>query len=75
MTCALPIVSIMCLNSCYGRKLVMPPGKGECTTCEWNGTAKAHIRHVYQKLDIHTREELFALVEEVRIQKKSLSIA
>lgn len=31
--------------------------------CVANGTAKAHIRHVYQKLDIHTREELFALVE------------
>lgn len=28
-----------------------------------NGTAKAHIRHVYQKLDIHSREELFELVE------------
>ena len=24
-----------------------------------NGTAKAHVRHVYQKLDIHTRQELF----------------
>ena len=24
-----------------------------------NGTAKAHIRHIYQKLDIHSREELF----------------
>lgn len=31
-----------------------------------NGTAKAHIRHVYQKLDIHTRDELFALVEKAR---------
>lgn len=30
--------------------------------CVANGTAKAHIRHVYQKLDIHTREELFAMV-------------
>lgn len=29
--------------------------------CIANGTAKAHIRHVYQKLDIHTREELFGL--------------
>lgn len=28
-----------------------------------NGTAKAHIRHIYQKLDIHSREELFALVD------------
>ena len=24
-----------------------------------NGTAKAHVRHIYQKLDIHSREELF----------------
>ncbi len=31
--------------------------------CVANGTAKAHIRHVYQKLDIHAREELFAMVE------------
>ena len=30
--------------------------------CVANGTAKAHIRHVYQKLDIHTREELFERV-------------
>ena len=28
-----------------------------------HGTAKAHIRHVYQKLDVHAREELFELVE------------
>ena len=32
-----------------------------------NGTAKSHIRHVYQKLDIHSREELFALVERARV--------
>lgn len=24
-----------------------------------NGTAKAHIRHIYRKLDIHSREELY----------------
>ena len=34
--------------------------------CVANGTAKAHIRHVYQKLDIHTREELFAMVGAAR---------
>ena len=34
--------------------------------CVANGTAKAHIRHVYQKLDIHAREELFAQVEQAR---------
>lgn len=28
-----------------------------------NGTAKAHVRHIYQKLDIHSREELFALID------------
>ena len=27
-----------------------------------NGTAKAHIRHVYQKLGIHSREELYEMV-------------
>ena len=26
-----------------------------------NGTAKSHIRHVYKKLDVHSRAELFAL--------------
>ena len=30
--------------------------------CVAHGTAKAHIRHVYQKLDVHAREELFELV-------------
>ncbi len=35
----------------------------EAELCVANGTAKAHIRHVYQKLDIHTREELFELVD------------
>lgn len=34
--------------------------------CVANGTAKAHIRHVYQKLGIHTREELFERVEKAR---------
>ena len=28
-----------------------------------NGTAKAHIRHIYQKFDVNTREELFTAVE------------
>lgn len=27
-----------------------------------NGTAKAHVRHIYQKLGIHTRRELFDLL-------------
>lgn len=27
-----------------------------------NGTAKAHIRHIYQKLDIHSREELHTML-------------
>ncbi len=29
-----------------------------------NGTAKAHVRHIYQKMDIHSREELFDLVDD-----------
>lgn len=37
--------------------------------CVAHGTAKAHIRHVYQKLDVHTREELFDLVEEEKSSK------
>lgn len=28
-----------------------------------NGTAKAHVRHIYQKFDIHSREELFEKLE------------
>lgn len=28
-----------------------------------NGTAKAHIRHIYQKLDIHSRKELFDMLD------------
>ena len=28
-----------------------------------NGTAKSHIRHVYKKLGVHSREELFELME------------
>lgn len=29
-----------------------------------NGTAKAHIRHIYQKLEVNNRDELFHTVEE-----------
>ena len=29
------------------------------------GTAKAHIRHIYQKLDVHDRSELFELMRAV----------
>lgn len=28
-----------------------------------NGTAKTHIRHIYRKLDIHSREELYDMLE------------
>lgn len=34
----------------------------ECELIIANGTVKAHIRHVYQKLGIHSRDELFALL-------------
>ena len=27
-----------------------------------NGTAKAHVRHIYQKFGIHSREELFEVL-------------
>lgn len=37
-------------------------GDIERELCVAYGTAKAHIRHVYRKLDIHSREELFELV-------------
>lgn len=29
------------------------------------GTAKAHIRHIYRKLDVHDREELFDLMRDI----------
>ena len=32
--------------------------------CISEGTARSHIRHVYQKCDIHSRDELFALVQD-----------
>ncbi|MFR3272808.1 MAG: LuxR C-terminal-related transcriptional regulator [Slackia sp.] len=34
-----------------------------------NGTAKAHVRHIYQKLDIHTRQELFDMLGVVDNEK------
>ncbi len=34
-----------------------------------NGTAKAHVRHIYQKLNIHSREELFKMLANTDIQK------
>ncbi|HIT51184.1 MAG TPA: helix-turn-helix transcriptional regulator [Candidatus Aveggerthella excrementigallinarum] len=30
-----------------------------------NNTAKTHIRHIYRKLDVHSRDELVALLEEL----------
>ena len=35
-----------------------------------NGTVKAHIRHIYQKLDIHSREELFEILDTQTCEKK-----
>ena len=32
-----------------------------------NSTAKAHIHNIYQKLDIHSQQELINLVEDVEI--------
>lgn len=31
-----------------------------------NGTAKSHIRHIYAKLDVHAREDVVEMVEELR---------
>lgn len=31
-----------------------------------NNTAKTHIRHIYRKLDVHSRDELVALLGEMR---------
>ena len=31
-------------------------------------TAKAHIRHIYTKLDVHTQQELLRLVERVGVR-------
>ena len=35
-----------------------------------NGTVKAHIRHIYQKLDIHSREELFEILGTQACEEK-----
>ena len=35
-----------------------------------NGTVKAHIRHIYQKLDIHSREELFEMLGTQACEEK-----
>ena len=35
-----------------------------------NGTVKAHIRHIYQKLDIHSRQEIIDLIESIEIPEK-----
>lgn len=32
--------------------------------CITQSTAKTHIYHIYQKLDIHTQQELLAMVSE-----------
>ena len=32
------------------------------------GTAKTHIRHVYKKLDVHSRHELVAIIEAVDVE-------
>ena len=37
------------------------------------GTTKAHIAHIYQKLDVHSKDEMLALVED-RIAKGQLEI-
>ena len=31
--------------------------------CISNGTAKSHVRHIYAKLNVHSRDELIQLVE------------
>lgn len=35
-----------------------------------NGTAKAHVRHIYRKLDIHTREELFEMLDSENLERE-----
>lgn len=40
-----------------------------------NGTAKAHVRHIYQKFGIHSREELFEALGIDGLQKNSAADA
>ena len=42
--------------------------------CVSNGTAKAHTAHIYQKLDVHKREELISLVESTRKRQDHIDI-
>lgn len=34
--------------------------------CMSDGTVKTHAYHIYKKMDVHSREELYALVEAER---------
>lgn len=40
-----------------------------------DGTAKAHIAHIYRKLDIHRRDELLEFVEKALVEVEFASIA
>ena len=35
------------------------------------GTIKAHVNHIYKKMDIHSRAELLALFEDPEARKES----
>ena len=35
------------------------------------GTLKAHTRHIYEKLGVHSREELYALLEGSRSEESA----
>lgn len=39
-----------------------------------NGTAKSHIRHVYKKLGVHSRDELFEKLSIEREEKSKQSV-
>ena len=36
-----------------------------------DGTARAHLHHIYRKLDVHSRKELNALIEEKDVGRLS----
>ena len=40
-----------------------------------NGTAKSHIRHVYKKLGVHSRDEFFEKLGIERREKQAISVA
>lgn len=64
-TVVLMVLATMLLSaSAFVPEFAMPLGWA-AVACGGVSTAKTHIRHIYRKLDVHSRDELVALLEEL----------